>query len=200
MHTFPIVVLFFVLTLFPSAAFAAQGDSSASPGSQPLTVGHPLPDMQLSGQLTAAQAGHMGQKKGPVSLSLTDVQHPVVILEVFSMYCPHCQAEAPQVNKLHQLIQDKDLGGKVLLIGVGAGNSQAEVDIFRNKYDVQFPLFPDLDFTLHKQLGEVGTPFFYVGKRQDDGYTVIDSVLGRLEEAEAFLNEVLQKADMQQGK
>ena len=47
---------------------------------------------------------------GSGMFKLSDIRAKVVIIEVFNMYCPHCQKEAPQVNKLYEVLQeDPDL-------------------------------------------------------------------------------------------
>ncbi len=44
------------------------------------------------------------------------------------------------------------------------GNTDYEVGFYQKKYNVPFPIFADEDYTIHKALGEVGTPSFYIVK------------------------------------
>lgn len=128
------------------------------------------------------------------SFQIPGIKAKVVIIEIFSMYCPYCQREAPEVNKLYQAIEgDHDLKGKIKLIGIGAGNSQFEVGVFREKYKVPFPLFPDEDFTIHKCFGETRTPYFIAIQINEDGsHKVIYSKLGGTQGAEQFLKLITQ--------
>jgi peroxiredoxin len=118
----------------------------------------------------------------------------VVIIEIFSMYCPYCQAEAPHMNSLFSRIEsDPDLKGKIKLLGIGAGNSEYEVGVFKKKYHVAFPLFPDGDFKIYDVIGEVRTPYFIGVKINPDGsHQVIYSKLGAFESVDRFLNQIIQ--------
>ena len=57
---------------------------------------------------------------------------------------------------MNQVFQELETSPKlkhrVKIIGIGAGNSDFEVNFFRKTYDIQFPLFSDGDFVLHQTL------------------------------------------------
>ncbi|MFH1102876.1 MAG: TlpA disulfide reductase family protein [Pseudomonadota bacterium] len=130
---------------------------------------------------------------GTETFSIPEIKADVVIVQIFSMYCPHCQREAPNVNRLFDsLTKNPAVNEKVKLIGIGAGNSAYEVSVFQKKYQIRFPLFEDADFTIHQQIGEVRTPYFF-GIKIDGSKTpkVFFSKLGGFENAESFLNEIV---------
>jgi hypothetical protein len=92
------------------------------------------------------------------------------------------------------------LKGKIKIIGIGAGNSSFEIDIFRKKYNVLFPLFPDNDFAVHKRIGEVRTPYFIALKINGDGsHKVIYSKLGGIEKADQFLELMIRLSELDKG-
>jgi len=93
------------------------------------------------------------------SFTLDQVDADILIVEIFSMYCPICQREAPRVNKLFKKLSAVK-NKKIKLIGIGAGNSAYEVAFFKETYTIPFPLFSDGEFSIHKTIGERGTPFF----------------------------------------
>ncbi|HDM09135.1 MAG: TlpA family protein disulfide reductase [Deltaproteobacteria bacterium] len=129
------------------------------------------------------------------SFWITDIDAQLVIIEIFSMYCPFCQREAPRINELYEKIEsDPQLKGKIKIIGVGAGNSPFEVNFFRKKFNVPFPMFPDNDFAIHKTLGEVRTPYFIVVSNLPDHCpTVIYSKLGSIKNMDEFLKHISKK-------
>ncbi len=163
----------------------------------PVGVGDPLPPLRLAAPGIAAQQAYLGLKNDAPFL-LTDISAKLVIVEIFSMYCPHCQREAPKVNRLHQLLLDspkwKDT---VKIIGIGVGNSPMEVDFFKDTYEVRFPLFADGDFAIHKALGEPRTPYFMGIKIGDGGKAnVVYARLGEFEDPARFLEEITAKAGL----
>jgi len=126
---------------------------------------------------------------------LNQVQAKILIIEIFSMYCPICQREAADVNLLFELIQkNPTLKDQVKLIGIGAGNSAYEVNFFKETYQIEFPLFSDTNFVIHKKIGEVGTPYF-IGIKPDKekGLEIFYSQSGEIPDPEKFL-ETLVKA------
>ena len=156
-----------------------------------------LPEFKLSIPSNEDQKKYLGLS-GDGHFELSDIDAEVVIIEIFSMYCPHCQREAHKVNKLYDLIEEnKKLKEKIKLIGIGAGNSSFEVEIFRKTYRVPFPLFADADFTIHKALGEVRTPYFIgITLNRDGSHKIFFSELGGFESAEEFLQSVLKRSGL----
>jgi thiol-disulfide isomerase/thioredoxin len=127
------------------------------------------------------------------NFSLPKPNDGVVIIEIFSMYCPYCQKEAPNVNKLYdKILASPNLKSKMRLVGIGVGNSAYEVDVFRKKYSVRFPLYSDGDFRIHQKLGEPRTPYFIGVKINPDGsHRIFYSKLGELGDVDAFLAEMV---------
>jgi thiol-disulfide isomerase/thioredoxin len=181
-----IVVTAFVLT------FQFISERPALAEVKPPEVGNVLPAITLNVPKEPVYRKYLGLT-GEGTFKIPEIKASVVIFEIYSMYCPFCQKEAPVVNELYQKIEsDRNLKEKVKLIGIAAGNSQFEVDFFRKNYDVKFPLFPDNDFTVHKIMGEVRTPYFVSIKINADGtHKVIYSKLGTINNADEFLSSMV---------
>jgi peroxiredoxin len=162
-------------------------------------IGEPLPSITLPAPEDPAHQRYLGLSEGD-AFSIPQIKAQVVIIEIFSMYCPHCQREAPMVNRLYEKIENTpSLKGKIKLIGVGAGNTPFEVSVFKKKYQVPFPLFPDADFVIHKAFGEVRTPFFVGVRVNSDGTDrVIYARLGGLEGVDHFLGLMLKEPGIDQ--
>ena len=157
-------------------------------------VGAPFPSVAIPAPESPEHRNYLGLTRGD-SFRLSQVKADIIIVEVLSMYCPYCQAEAPRVNELYGLIEDNPkLKGKIKIVGMAAGNTALERDIFRDKFEVPFPIVHDGDFVLHKALGEVRTPYF-IGVRNSDGQArVFFSRLGAFDDPADFLDMVLEKA------
>ncbi len=184
-------VVFLTLILATMASAAGAADVPSAKGSVVATIILPVPAGQDRDYLGLAGAGYF---------RIPQLKARVVIVEVFSMYCPHCQKSAPRVNELYEAIEaDPNLKGRVKLIGIGAGNSSYEVAVFKKKYGIPFPLFADEDYAIHKALGEVRTPFF-VGIRNnaDQTFRVFYSEPGGFEQAREFLDLILRLSDTHQ--
>jgi peroxiredoxin len=154
----------------------------------PPVEGGKLPDIRLLIPTNADHQSYLGVK-GEGTFSLSQIKASVIVLEIFSMYCPHCQKEAPRVNDLYAKIQNsKKLKDKVKMVGIGVGNSPFEVEYFKKTYSVPFPLFSDGDFVIHKQLGEVRTPYFIgITHHKNGSHAIFYSKLGAIADNDGFL-------------
>lgn len=161
--------------------------------------GDMFPKLKLCLPQEMHDRAYLKVSKDPFLLSQVDSK--VLIVEIFSMYCPHCQKEAPNVNALYEAITaGPELKSRIKMLGIGAGNSFFEVTIFRAHYKIEFPLIPDEDMTVGKGLGVVGTPHFFVLWKKPGGWKVVYSKAGSIGDPKAFLELIRARTGIGHGK
>jgi peroxiredoxin len=140
-----------------------------APAQAPRSSGRniPFPALQLPAPLDEAEAAYLGVPEA-TAFSVGQIRAQIVLIEIMSAYCPYCQRVAPLVDDVYGRIQeDQALKGKIKIIGVGITNSPYELDLFKTKFNVPFPLFADPKSEIAKKLNVEGTPTF-IGVRLDD--------------------------------
>jgi thiol-disulfide isomerase/thioredoxin len=163
------------------------------PARADLAVGQRFPDLNFSGALSAEDRIYLGLTR-PGPFTLKDIQAHYVLLEIFSDSCPHCMLAAPGVNRLFRLIEGNSRlrGGGGLaglkMLGVGFYGKPAAMEVWRIKYDVQFPLIPDPQALVGKALDIPGTPTYVVLDRQG---RVVFVHAGEIGSPEKFLRRIL---------
>lgn len=127
---------------------------------------------------------------------LPQVKAKLLVIELFSMYCPVCQRDAQAVNEFYSLLKKiPGLQDDVKMLGIGSGNTPYEVKVFREKFNIQFPLVPDDNFVVQKALSdEIRTPTFLVAKIAPGGkLEIILSKVGEIKESGEFLKMIMKK-------
>lgn len=162
-------------------------------------VGDILPDLEVKAAPLAPEAAYLGLAPGSKSFLLSQIKAEALLVEIFSMYGPRCQASAKAVNEMFENLTKLPQGQKLKMLGLGAGNSAFEVDTFRKKYDLTMPVFQDGDYTLHKALGTVLTPAYMVLKPVPGGkgFKVLYFQEGTCADYQAFLDHVLRVSGVQ---
>ncbi|MBU1230544.1 MAG: TlpA family protein disulfide reductase [Proteobacteria bacterium] len=180
--------LLLALLLFCTPALAAK-----------LKAGDILPDLDVKAQPLPAEAAYLGLKPGVQSFRLSQIKAEALLVEVFSMYCPRCQAAARSVNQVFESLAALPQGQKLKMLGLGAGNSAYEVDVFRKQYAIPLPLFQDGDYVLHKAFGNVYTPTYMVLKPAPGGhgFLVLHLQEGPFGDGPAFLEQMLRVSGVQ---
>ena len=138
------------------------------------------------------QTEYLGINDSAKNFTFQDLKADVIVIDLFSMYCSYCQRKAPLVNKLFYKIENSQLANKIKFIGIGFGNSEFEVNVFKKKYDVPFPLFPDPTYKISDKLNIDIVPHFAVLKRNNEGnFIMIHKNQGDTAKLETFIYENL---------
>jgi len=65
----------------------------------PPQVGGVLPEIELLKPDNPVELKYLGLSGGGF-FKINQIKADVAIIEIFSMYCPYCQGEAPHINNL----------------------------------------------------------------------------------------------------
>lgn len=145
-----------------------------------LEKGDFFPDLSLKNEVSTSYE----------DFSINKIETPVLVVQIFNMYCPHCQKDAPVANKLFERLV-KDFGlKKVSMLGLGIGNTRREVEVFKNSFKIKFPLFWDMDNEFLKRFGHLGTPYFFVLKKTKQGFKIVYTKAGELQKIEGIYEQV----------
>ena len=154
-----------------------------------------LADLNFNSPENLADKKYLGLSDGK-NFKLPQVKARLLIIQIFSMYCPVCQRDAHAVNELYDLLQKvPGLRDEVKMLGVGTGNTPYEVNVFREKFKVAFPLIPDDNFAIQKALSdEIRTPTFVVVKPTAAGkLEIVLTKVGEIKESGEFLKKIMEK-------
>lgn len=168
--------------LHPDAARAQEGEAL-------------FPDLPLQGKLSQEMIQQLGISGTPFRIS--DVPSEYLFVEIFSMYCPYCQRDAPEVNALFERVRGSELWEQMRFLGIGTGNTQYEVDFYAQQFKTPFPMLPDEEYVLHSALGNIGTPYYLLLRRNGpDQLEIVHAVEGSPDSLEEMFREMLRKAGL----
>ena len=167
-------------------SFVLSGPAFAA-GSTPVKGGT-LPAIRLPIPGDSDEKTYLGLS-GEGFFEIPQIKAEGVLIKVFNLYCPICQSSALAMAKLYRQIENNpDLKNKIKLIGIGAGNTPTEIEVFKQTHNIPFPIFPDEDLTIHNLLGEVRIPSFIAIRMEKDGsHKIVHTHLGGLGDTTLFL-------------
>ena len=154
---------------------------------------HALGQIEYETPDAANDLRYLGISNKPL-FRLPQIQSDLLIIEIFNMYCHYCQSEAPNVNRLYRIIETNPiLKKRVKLVGIGVGNTPYEVNLFKKKFKVYFPLLSDPQVAIQKASeAEFRTPTFIVAKKvQGSTLKIVYVHVGRLGPPKQFLDSFI---------
>jgi len=87
------------------------------------------------------------------NLHLSELRGKTVLINVFASWCGPCQAETPFLVELA-----KDNPNAFVVIGLNLGETPEAVKVYRQDFNVSYPLLPDLDGRLAETYKAIGLP------------------------------------------
>lgn len=149
---------------------------------KPVGFAIPFPDLTFAQTLSKEEQVYLSIY-GKKSFSIRDIRGNLILIEFISVYCVSCQRQAPIFNELYSSIEkDPRLKGNVKMIGVAAGNSLHEVEIYKKQYNVPYPILSDSKFDVHAAVGSPRTPFtIWIRKDAQRRGIVVSTHLGMMD-------------------
>ena len=179
---------FLILSLLFFGVLLRSADC-ASPPPTPAMADNRLPAPQ-----TESERKYLGLSSTVERFSLDNVQADILVLDFFDMYCHVCQSRAGHMNDFYKLVQSRGLSGRVKVLGVGVGDTPKEVTVFKEKFGLPFPVFPDRTGSFTKQFGKIKVPNVILLKKRLGRFEVVYQESSLPDNAEQFLSKVLSYA------
>ncbi len=177
-----------LLSSLISVSLILAGHSAFGAFGNPITVGKILGEFELKVPKSKSEREYLGLEQGEF-FTLSQIPSKLVLIEVFSTLCKVCFKTAPNVNKLFKFIQrDPDLAKNLKMIGVGVGDTDKKVAMWKTQMRVRFPLFSDPNRVAFKKFGGPGTPYTVLIDNRSG--KVLYTHLGALDNVEKFLGEL----------
>jgi len=108
-----------------------------------ITPGNTLPEFEIETPTLPEMRAYLGIKSGR-AFSLSQIPAELIVVEFFSIFCHKCHQNAPIANQLFKSIkEDEELSKNIKMIGIGLASKSKEIAVYRQKFKVEFPLFPD---------------------------------------------------------
>lgn len=121
------------------------------------------------------------------TFTLSDLKADLILLEVVGIYCPFCVKQVPGFRNLYGRLNKGRLKGRVAMVALAAGATDAEVRKFVSTGQYLYPVLSDCDYIAHKQLGEPLTPFTMICR--PDG-TILYAHLGVIDDIDGLYRQI----------
>jgi thiol-disulfide isomerase/thioredoxin len=165
-----------------AAVFVPFVSAFAGPADEGTQFSYTLPPPDSS----KTQA-YLGLKTmGPFKVS--DINAKVVVIELMSSTCPHCQAAAPNMNRLYKLMQTDPAMAQVKFFGVSIRDNQAGLDTFRKAFKTAYPILLDKDHSLTNSLKDLATPTTIIVSTATG--KILTSHPGEIESPDGFIKQI----------
>lgn len=179
--TFFYFFLFVFLLIATSPAFAQR--------TRALMVGEEFPNILIEPKLSSSDLKYLGLSK-KAKFRFKEIKGELILLEMLNVYCPNCQNQAPILTNLHEAIEkDPATKGKIKMIGIAAGNNEREIQTFKKRYNISYPIIPDIKFKILDVVGSSRAPFHILIRKSPDEMVIAKAHFGLIKEYSPYLED-----------
>ena len=122
------------------------------------------------------------------AFKVSDIKGKIVIIELMSARCPHCQANAPIMNDIYKTLQADPGLADVKIIAIAIADDKAGVETFKKQFKTPFPILLDENGEIKRSMNVQGTPRTMVVSTE--GAEVLLTHAGEIPDADAFVKQV----------
>ncbi|MCX5657855.1 MAG: redoxin domain-containing protein [Candidatus Omnitrophica bacterium] len=153
--------------------------------------------LELTSPTDTKELDYLGLTANRSVFLVSEIKADVIIVELVTAYCSYCEGKISRLNEVYQLVQKSPYSEKIKIIGVGMSNTERELNLFKEKYNIPFPLFADPENRIYTVSGRVDMPHWVVLKSDQNGeMKEIYSASRELPEPKAFLDMILEKSNI----
>jgi len=185
--TYILALIFLSIWIYLTLSFCSAEEGDKPKAVTTISKGMNLPQFTLEAPESKKERKYLGLTESK-PFSVAQISAKIIILEIFGIYCPYCRRQAPQLNKVYNLIkQDPNLSSGIKMLGIGAGANKSQVNGWKATLHIPFPLFADKETTIWQKFGKPGIPCTLLVS--NDG-TVLAAHLGPTEDVEEFFLQI----------
>ncbi|MGC8493850.1 MAG: TlpA family protein disulfide reductase [Syntrophobacteraceae bacterium] len=96
--------------------------------------------------------------KAMAPFTIKEIKAPVVVIELMSSTCPHCQAAAPNMNELYHEMQTDPGVKDVKFFALALADTPLGVATFRKAFQAVYPILLDKNHSITHAMKGLGTP------------------------------------------
>jgi peroxiredoxin len=172
----------FLIVACMSIFLQSSGAFCADLGEKGSLVNFPLPPADSAQTQTYLGLDDMKPFK------VSDIRAKIVVIELMSARCPHCQANAPIMNDIYKTIQADPGLADVKVIAIAIADDKAGVETFKKQFKTPFPILLDENREITRSMGVKATPTTMVVSTEDA--KVLFTHAGEIPDADGFVKQV----------
>ena len=122
------------------------------------------------------------------AFKVSDIKAQMVIIELMSSRCPHCQANAPIMNDIYKKMQRDSSLADVKVFAIALADDKAGLETFKKQFKTSFPVLLDESLEITHSMTGLATPTTMIVSTEESRILFIHA--GEIPDADKFIKQV----------